>query len=241
MSYGNPPAPRRSGLTTAGKWMFIIGLVLSVIVGIGVAWGGVQGARMFSDLQGGGTPIDEGQTTVSMEEGDLRLVTAEGSQTPTCTVTGPDGTESALTQDSTFDTGDQQVDAQLVGTYQATATGEHTFTCEGGTASLSPSISIGSTIGLAVAGLGILALIPLLLLTGIGLILWLVGRSRDRKAADGPPGGYGYGTAYPQQGYGQPQDSGYPQAPGQGYGQQYGQGSPPRPPGQDPTDPYRRD
>ena len=239
MSYGNPPAPRRSGLTTAGKWMFIIGLVLSVVVGIGVAWGGVQGARMFSDFEDGGAPMDGGQQTVSMEEGDLRLVTAEGGQTPTCTVTGPDGTESALSQDSTFDTGDPQVDAQVVGTYQATATGEHTFTCEGGTASLSPNISIGATVGLAVAAIGVLLLIPLLLLTGIGLILWLVGRSRDRKAASGPPGGYGYGTghAYPQQGYGQPQDSGYPQAPGQGYGQ----GSPPPPPGQHPTDPYRRD
>ena len=255
MSYASPPVRRRSGLTTAGKWMFIIGLVLSVVVGIAVVWGGVQGARMISGFQDGGTPMEGGQATVAMDEGDFRLVTTEASgATPTCTVTAPDGTESALTQDGTFDTGDPQADAAVVGTYQATVTGEHTFTCEGEAATtLSPNVSLGATVALGVAALGLLLLIPLLIITVVGLVMWLVGRSRDKKAVDGPPGGYGYGTghAYPQQGYGPPQDSGYPQAPQQGYGQPpsgepgYGQGRPGEgptpPPGQDPRDPYRRD
>ena len=73
--------------------------------------------------------------------------------------------------------------------------------------------------GVLAAGLGLLALLGFGFLTLIGLILWLVGRNRDKKAMDGP-GGYGYSTS---SGYGQSQGYGAPPSPG--YGQQgYGQG-----------------
>lgn len=261
MTYANPPARRRSGLTTAGKWMFIIGLILSVLVGAVIAWGAVQGSRMISGFEDGETQMDGGQATVAMEEGDMRFVSSTTTgETPTCTVTLPDGSETPLPGDTMMDTGDPQVDAQIVGSYSATTAGQHTFTCEGGSTTLSPSISMSAIIGFGIAGVGILLLIPLLILTVVGLIMWLVGRGKDKRAEQEPPGGYGYGTghAYPQQGYGQPQqgaaygqpqDQGYPQAPQQDYGQQggqpgYGQGTPPPPPSGDggtPTDPYRRD
>lgn len=251
MTYANPPARRRSGLTTAGKWMFIIGLILSILVGAVIAWGAFQGSQMISGFEDGETQMEGGQATVAMEEGDMRFVSSTTTgETPTCAVTLPDGSEAPLSNDSMMDTGDPQVDAQIVGSYSATTAGEHTFTCEGGSTTLSPSISMSAIIGFGIAGVGILLLIPLIILTVVGLIMWLVGRGKDKRAAQEPPGGYGYGTghAYPQQGYGQPQDQGYPQAPQQGYGQQgsgqqgYGQGTPPPPSGNgEPTDPYRRD
>lgn len=269
MTYANPPA-RRSGLTTAGKWMFIIGLVLSIIAGAIVAWGAVAGVRAFGDMEDDLT-MEGGQATVSMEEGDLRYVFSEGSGGDVaCTVTLPDGSEETLQAADDLSTGQEpQVQATTVGTYTATSTGEHTFTCEGGQTALSPNLAASTFVAIAFGALAAVALIPLLLLTVIGLIMWLVGRGRDKRAAQNPQGGYGYGPGqqpYPQQGYGhqgygqqpgsgagQPPTQGYGQSqgygPSQGYGQSQGQGVPPPPPapgaapneGGAPRDPYRRD
>ncbi|WP_192796619.1 hypothetical protein [Serinicoccus kebangsaanensis] len=271
MTYANAPA-RRSGLTTAGKWMFFIGLVLSLIAGAVVAWGAIQGARSFGDMAEEELTMEGGQATVAMEPGDWRMVFTQSSgESATCTVTLPDGTEESL--DSGEDLGAQnpEMQADLVGSYSATTSGDHTFTCEGAPTVLSPNIDTGAIVAIGVAALAALALIPLLLLTVVGLIMWLVGRSRDKRPPQNPQGGYGYGTGqpYPPQGYGQ---QGYGQQ-SQGYGQQgqghgggypqtpsgsspnYGQGAPPPPPAPgtgphpdgpppssgDPRDPYRRD
>lgn len=242
MSYGNPVKPRRSGMTTAGMWMFIVGLVLSVLAVIVGVWGTQQILSYAQSVESDSVTIT-GSATVELTEGEMRMVVAEGATAPSCTVTPPSGgtvpldTAGAAEQQAIEDSSGTV--GTVVGGHVATEAGEHTFTCDG-PATLAPGID-GATIGaFAAAGLGFLALLPLGLLTIVGLILWLVGRSKDRKAAQQPPmmggGGYAYGGGYgqpsDQQGYGQSQgygQQGYGQQPygqSQGYGQQdsgYGQ------------------
>ncbi|WP_143780706.1 hypothetical protein [Ornithinimicrobium sp. CNJ-824] len=215
--------PRRSsGMTKAGKIMFFVGLVLSVLSLIAVVWGTTQTVRVAQNMMDDTITVS-GDTTVPMSQGGSRMILTEGGQEPTCTVTAPDGSDVAVTQDAAFsDLGDAQV--QLVGSFTAVQSGDHTITCDA-PAQLTPELSASSAMGVLAAGLGLLALLGFGFLTLIGLILWLVGRSRDKKATNGP-GGYGYSTSsgYGQgQGYGAPPSPGYGQQ-GSGYGQQgYGQ------------------
>ncbi|ANS78326.1 hypothetical protein SGUI_0930 [Serinicoccus hydrothermalis] len=251
MTYASAPA-RRSGLTKAGKWMFIIGLVLSLIAGAVVAWGAIVGARTFGEMsQEDGLSMEGGQATVAMEEGDFRLVLTETSGgSASCTVTLPDGSEQPLSSGQDLGAQDPEMQAEVVGSYTATTSGDHTFTCDGDSTLLTPNIDTGAFVAIALAALAVLALIPLVLLTVVGLIMWLVGRSRDKRPPQQPQDGYGYGyqQGYGQQGYGQ-QPQNYGQQPKQGYGQpSQGQGQsgsypppPPPPANEDPRDPYRRD
>ena len=238
MSYGNQPVRRRSGMTTAGKWMFIVGLVLSIIAAGVAIWGFSRAAGMVDDFSSDATSLQGGEATVPMEEGDLRMVLDEtGGSSTTCTVTLPDGSQGQLAADSSLEGGTEGV--TIVGTYQATTSGDHTFSCDGGSPALTPNLDFSAMIGAGVGAIAILGLFPLGLLTIIGLILWLVGRGRDNRAAAAPAGGYGYGTdhAYPQQGYGQPQqgygqpDQEYGRAPEDAPQQGWGGGSAPPPPG----------
>lgn len=225
MSYGYQAAPRRSGLTTAGKWMFIIGLVLSLITLAVTVWGGVQTARGIDSAQRGAVSLSSPQQ-VSMEAGEMRMVLSESSAGAGCTVTLPDGTEQGLEQDdlTTMDAGGS--DVQPIGTFMAESAGEHTFSCDAAGTQLTGPVPSSAVFGIFAAALGALALLPLGLITIIGLILWLVGRSRDKKALQEPVGSHGYGQPYGQQGYG-----GYPQdTPGygqQGYGGQPGRSDQP--------------
>ncbi|OLT22208.1 hypothetical protein BJF81_13235 [Ornithinimicrobium sp. CNJ-824] len=209
-------------MTKAGKIMFFVGLVLSVLSLIAVVWGTTQTVRVAQNMMDDTITVS-GDTTVPMSQGGSRMILTEGGQEPTCTVTAPDGSDVAVTQDAAFsDLGDAQV--QLVGSFTAVQSGDHTITCDA-PAQLTPELSASSAMGVLAAGLGLLALLGFGFLTLIGLILWLVGRSRDKKATNGP-GGYGYSTSsgYGQgQGYGAPPSPGYGQQ-GSGYGQQgYGQ------------------
>lgn len=222
MSYGYQAAPRRSGLTTAGKWMFIIGLVLSLITLAVTIWGGVQTARAVEAAQRGAVSLSSPQQ-VSMETGEMRLVLAESSAGAGCTVTLPDGTEQGLEQDdlATMDGGGSEI--RPIGSFVAESAGEHTFACDEAGTELTGPVDSSALFGLVAAGLGFLVLLPLGLLTLIGLILWLVGRSRDKRALQEPVGSHGYGQPYGQQGYGgYPQDTpGYGQPP---YGDRSGHG-----------------
>lgn len=208
-------------MTTAGKVMFFIGLVLSVLALVAVAWGTAQTVRVAQTMADD-TIMVSGETTVPMSEGGARMVMSEGGQDPTCTVAAPDGSDLPVTQDTAFQ---DFVDADLrvVGAFTANQTGDHTISCTDGTAQVTPELSAASVVGVIAAGLGLLALLGFGFLTLVGLILWLVGRSRDKKDMNGP-GGYGYSTS---SGYGQNQGYGAPSSPGygqQGYDQQgYGQ------------------
>lgn len=248
-------------MTTAGKWMFIIGLVLSVIAAGVMIWGLRQLMNAAETFEGENTVSLSSPQTVTMASGETRFVLAESASAVACTVTVPDGTEQGLEQ---ADLGDFAADGaalSVVGGHTASAAGEHTFACEGGPAELTPPLSSSLIFGAGALGLGALALLPLGIITVIGLVLWLVGRSRDKKAlqapvrAGGPGYGGPYGGSYGDQPYGQPQ--GYGQAPyagpqdhgHQGYGQvpypgpqdygQQGHGQADRPvPPYDPDNPY---
>ncbi|WP_022921564.1 hypothetical protein [Ornithinimicrobium pekingense] len=241
-SSGQPAVPpRRSGMTTAGKVLFFVGLALSVIAVIVGIWGINRAIQDFSAMEADAFPV-EGTATVPMQDGDVRFILAEPGTDPACTVTGPDGADVPVVAETALDDAAAQEGTSLVGTFTAGAAGEHTVTCESA-AELSPALGFRDAIGLGTAGLAFLALFPLGFITLLGLVLWLVGRSRDRKAAAGP-GGYGYSTSsgygdasygqgYGQQGYGAPGpgqqgglndgQQGYA-APGQGYGEQGGSG-----------------
>lgn len=239
MSYGYQPAPRKSGMTTAGKWMFIIGLILSILAIVAIVWGGRALYNYVTSVESESVALT-GPVTVAMDPGDTRMIFTDTSPAPTCTVTLPDGSEQPL---ETLDAAEQDAletaGSQLVGAFSASTSGEHTFTCDG-PAALTPEMDMGAIGGAAVAGLAFLALLPLGLLTIVGLILWLVGRGKDRRALETPVGssgsGYGYG---PGQGYGgassdYPQRPGYGQAPPPSQGSGSGSGDPYAPRGDDP-------
>lgn len=236
-------------MTTAGKWMFIVGLVLSLIAAVAVFWGIRSIASYAASIENESTAMSGGTATVQMESGEVRLVLAESGEFPSCTVTLPDGTQTPLDGSDEFAGTVEGADVQMVGAHTATVSGEHTFTCEGtAQTSLTPPFSMSMVVALLAATLGFLALLPLGLLTVVGLILWLVGRNKDNKARQNPvgPGGpYGYQQGgYGQGGY-EPgyQGQNYPQASdygGQNYPQQggYGQGSSQGGYGQSSQDPY---
>lgn len=267
-AYGQAAVPpRKSGMTTPGKVLFFIGLVLSIVAVAVAVWGVVSTVRTASSMEADSVQVTQGQpVTVPMETDRVRLVLADSGQHPTCTVTSPSGADVPVTQDPAFDAAAEQ-GVTVVGTFTAQESGDHTVQCDGD-AMVSPSLGLSDVTGIVAAGIAFLALFPLVLLTLLGLILWLVGRSRDKKAAlaasgyqggYGGPGGYGgqggygsgqsYGSAEQPYGSGQAYGQGQPYGQGQSYDQSrsHDQGHPPPgsggwqsapPPPQGPTDPY---
>ena len=137
-------------MTKAGKIMFFVGLVLSVLSLIAVVWGTTQTVRVAQNMMDDTITVS-GDTTVPMNQGGTRMVLTEGAQAPTCTVTAPDGSDVAVTQDAAFqDLGDAQV--QIVGSFTAVQSGEHTITCDA-PAQLTPELSASSAMGVLAAGL----------------------------------------------------------------------------------------
>ncbi|MFK5645207.1 hypothetical protein ACI3ET_01645 [Ornithinimicrobium sp. LYQ121] len=247
--YGQSSPRRPSGMTTAGKWMFFIGLILSVItLGVGI-WGITQAVNDFSDLEQSMVDVAADESvSVPMTDNSTRMIFADAGSGASCTVTDPDGSSVAVGSDSTFDQMASEEGLDLIGTFTSTQAGDYSVECTSAV-QVGPELRLADMLGAVAAGLAFLALVPLGLLTLLGLILWLVGRSKDRKAELGTSG-YGYGPGrqpYPQQGYDQQGSSGQnypPQGYGeQGYGQQgqsYPQDSPPPPQasGGSTTDPY---
>lgn len=232
--YGPPPA-RRSGMEKAGKWMFIIGLILTLITAAVVAWGATATVRA-AEATTRDTIAINGTTTVPMEAATLRMILADAGQSPTCTAQDPAGNDISVSPEQGLEDVDGGgSDAQVIGSILAETAGDYTVECTGGSAYLSGPLGAGALGGVVAAVLGVLALIPLGLLTLVGLILWLVGRNKNKKLTRGPggyDGGYGAtpGSSYGQSGYGQ-------QSYGTGQSQTYGQSSstdpyaPPPPPG----------
>jgi hypothetical protein len=238
-------------MTTAGKVLFFLGLALSVIAVIVGLWGLNRAIQDFSQMEADAFPV-QGETAVPMDEGDVRFILADEGTDPTCSVTDPSGSDLPVTSDGTLDTAAAQEGATVVGMFTAAEAGEHTVACDAA-AQVSPALSFSDAVGVGAAGLAFLSLFPLGFLTLLGLVLWLVGRNRDKNAAAGP-GGYGYSTSSGYgaqeygaqeygQGYGTPgqgSDQGYG-APGQGYGgrsPEQGWGTPPPPPGPSTGSPY---
>lgn len=219
-------------MATAGKWMFFIGLILGLVALGVVIWGGTQVVQA-TDALTQDTITVEGETTVPMQSQSMRFIIAEGNDTPVCTVTAADGTNVPVGSDEVISDLASDETGQIIGTITADEAGDYTVACTGGTVTVSGSLGSSVLIGAVAAGLGLVALLPLGLLTLIGLILWLVGRSRNKRA-DQDAGGYGYSTST---------GSGYVDGPGyvdgQGYGNAPGYGPPPSSPSSPSTsDPY---
>ena len=229
-AYGTNPPPvpaRRSGMRTAGKWMFVIGLVLSLLAVGAVVWGITSATRTYEEMSRNQVAL-EGPTTVPMQSGQLRLILAEPTASPSCTATAPDGSDAPIEVDDTLgDIAQEQDHLRVVGSFVADRSGDYTVECDGAGAVLSGPVDASAVGSVAALALGLLSLLPLGLLTVVGLILWLVGISKDRRAALAAPAPGGYGPG----GYGQPN---YGQ---QSYGQQsYGQQSSTPSYGQPPSD-----
>ena len=218
-------------MTTAGKVLFFVGLALTVVAVIVGIWGLNRAIQDFSAMQSDTVAV-QGTTSVPMDAGDVRFILAPQGTDPACAVTGPGGEDLEVTSDPTMDQAAAQEGVAVVGSFTATGSGEHTVTCDGA-AELTPALGLGDAVGIGAAGLAFLALFPLGFITLLGLVLWLVGRGKDKKSAVGPggPGGYGYGygygasPGYPGQGY---------EPPGTGTGSPYASPPPPPPPGGSP-------
>lgn len=224
-SYGQPAVPpRRSGMTTAGKVLFLVGLILSVIAVVVGIWGINRAIQDFSAMQDDAVAV-EGTATVPMDADDVRLILAPEGTDPACTVTGPAGTQVPVTSDAVLDQTSGADGIAVTGMFTANQAGEHTVSCESA-AELSPAMGLGDAVGVGAAGIAFLSLFPLGFITLLGLVLWLVGRNRDKKSAL-DAAGYGYSTSSGSGAYA-PEDRGNQ---GQGYG------SPP-PPGPGTRSPY---
>lgn len=186
--------------------------------------------------------MPNGSTSVSMEEGELRTIYGASEQdtdSATCEVTDPDGQAVSVQPATNF--GDfEDVSPMEVGSFESTSAGVYQVECTGGATLMGPAVDlgaltsgiVGTLAGLLGVGLGGLLLV-------IGAVLWFIGRSKAKKAAQG--GSYGSGGGYSQGGYSQnaPQPGGYGSAPPPpGPNQQppstnpyqTGTGSPPPPP-----------
>lgn len=174
------PAPG-AGLRKSGKVLLFIGIILLLL---GVAIGTILSVTGFGsviDPQKDGTTFT-GSTELSLDAGDVvQLYAHTDAVTPTCEVTGPDGSpagggtyqSSSINEWSSFDS---------IG---ATATGTYTVVCTPDQEVLAaPPVSIGGIfsavggilIGIFGGGLG-------LTLALVGLILLLVGRGQAAKMA----------------------------------------------------------
>lgn len=243
-SYAYGPASsvprRRNGMRTAGRWMFIVGLVLSLVT-LGVTvWGASQAWRTFSAMESDLVAV-EGATTVPMPERSMRAIVTTAAEDPSCTVTAPDGSSVPTAVDGAVMDMASGEQFRVVGTITADEAGDYTVECTGGQAQVTGALPATAVIGISAAALGVLALVPLGLITLLGLILWLVGRSRDRKAALATGAGYSQSHGHGQERPPYPGSYGsYGSGGAQGYGQSPARPTdPPAPePGRAPTDPW---
>ena len=170
---------RSPGMAKAGKVLMILGVVillLSLIVGGILAYRGGSGVvETMDDLQ----TINNGQATISAEEGDvLLLLKRESAATaPSCQVTGPDGQDVPLETPTTSTTINEW---KSFAAFTPSTSGDHSITCDA-EAAVSPPLSVSGIFG-AVGGVLLLiggSLLGLFLL-GLGLLLWLLGRRRKQ-------------------------------------------------------------
>ncbi len=210
--------------------MFWLGLVIAIAGIAATAIFGVQAGQTLSSGFGDAGAMPNGSTTVTMAEGELRTIygaSAQDTDSATCEVTDPDG--QAVPVQPATDFGDfEDVSLMEVGSFESTSPGAYQVDCSGGATLMGPAVDGGAlTTGIfgTLAGLAGVGLGGLLLL--IGAVLWFIGRSKAKKAAQS--NSYGSGG-----GYGGPTQSGYNQGG-------YGSASPPPGTNQQPpsTNPYQ--
>ena len=192
MAYSTAPPPGR-GLRRWGAGLFWVGLVITVVSLVVTAASGFSLARNAEGLEDARAIV--GSTSVTLQAGELRGIVKESTQDadPSCTVTGPDGGDLPVRGADELSSQWGMLSFLVVADFEATASGEHTVSCEGAAATLIPPVGVDGLLGGAfVLVAGVLGMGFGLTLALIGLVLWLVGRSQSSKAAQGPAGYQGY-------------------------------------------------
>lgn len=183
--FGGPaPAPAPPRRSKAPKVLMIIGgIILGLAAAVGITIAIVSILRITGDAE---QIIEhpEGAATITAEEGELVvLYVQEGAGQPYCTVGGPapDSVGTGTSVNYSYEGGgDRWVSFD---SFTAEDAGDYSIDCGGTPFAAGPPVSIGAILGtvggiltaVLGGGLGLLLLI-------IGLILWLVGRSRSSAA-----------------------------------------------------------
>ncbi len=213
-----------------GAILFWLGLVIAIAGVVATVIFGARAVGTLSDGVESAGPMTNGSTTVTMDEGELRTIygaSSQDSQTATCEVTGPDGQDVAVKPATAFvELAD--VPVREVGSFESASAGEYQVECSGGATLIGPAVDLGQlTSGAVGLVIGVLAIGLGGLLLLVGAVLWFIGRSKAKKAAEG---GYNQG-AYNQGGYpSPPPPPGSNQQPPSTNPYQPGSGSTPPPP-----------
>ncbi len=208
-----------------GAILFWVGLVIAIAGITATAIFGVRAGQSLADSLDEAAPMSGGSTTVTMAENEQRTILGTNSQeaeAAECTVVGPSEEGIPVSPASEFlEVDDTPVTA--VGTFESTTAGEYRVECIGGLTSISPALDI-DTVGSGVIGVvgGVLGVGLGGLLLVIGAVLWFIGRSKAKKAAQGGSfgsGGYNqgaYASPPPPPGSTQQPPSTNPYRPGSG-------------------------
>lgn len=220
--HSTAPATAGKGLRLAGTILLILGAVITLAcVGAGAALAAVgfkDAADNFHEIQTASTPIN-GTGVVTLQANDQRNLYAHSMTTassgssltpaPACTVTDPAGADVPLSTNTTISVTDNNEQLASFASFTAGQTGTYTIRCSGNQA-----VRLGKPLpmGQILSGVGGVLLAVLgggfgFTLLIIGLVLYLVGRSRRKKAAvstEFPPGGGPTPPAYSAAPHGAP-------------------------------------
>ncbi len=182
MSTPTPTDPGR-GFRITGIVLTIVGALMAVVcVGGGIALGVVGIGGSVSKVSDGEVISGTGQVTLEADE-SLQLYRRQGDTPPSCTMQTPDGQPPASGTSQSSSITIQGDTWQSFDSFRTTASGDYVLSCTGGDVLVAPPLSIGGIFagvgGILLAvfgGLGGLAFLA------IGIVLWIIGRSRRRQA-----------------------------------------------------------
>ncbi|MCP3427058.1 hypothetical protein NBM05_13820 [Rothia sp. AR01] len=180
------PAPAKSGrskMKRVGGILAIVGgalLVVSVVAAVIMAVTGIGGA--VSEAQNSTRVDGSGSVEIQADE-QMQVYIRDGAGAPMCNISGPAGAsiEEGTPQESSF-TSDGTTWTSYT-SFTVSESGTYDMVCSGGEVMVGPPVSVsgiatgvgGILIGVFGGGLGFILLV-------VGLVLFFVGRSRERAA-----------------------------------------------------------
>ncbi|MBM9464024.1 hypothetical protein JL108_11245 [Aeromicrobium sp. YIM 150415] len=182
MSTPTPTDPGR-GFRITGIVLTIVGALTAVVcVGGGVALGVIGIGGSVSKVGDGEVISGAGQITLEADE-DLQLYRRQGDATPSCTMQTPDGEPPARGTSQSSSVTVHGDTWRSFDSFRTTTAGDYVLSCTGGDVLVAPPLSIGGIFagvgGILLAVFGGLGGVALLV---VGIILWIIGRSRRRQA-----------------------------------------------------------
>lgn len=181
-----------------GKAIFFISLILGVIGFVGGIFAIVYSVSSISDATDNAA-TGSGQMEHHAPAGSEWTIFSSSSGSGNCEVTGPDGSSVPVRSgvSASVDSGSTQLNS--VGTFTAATEGTYQVSCDASVGSivLLPTSEVKSFVGWLGASVFLFVMGSLMIPVVItGLILWLVGRSKEKQATPGPyppSGGYAPG------------------------------------------------